>query len=115
LEELYFLLDQSGAIIAFQEKDQSWAGALAFSSEQRALDFVKSSRLDAAEVAAVSVNEESAVAGLISALKKRPIRYILLDLDYASGRSRRISFDGVQLGVPVEHQFVVPGARQKAD
>ena len=39
LKELHFLLDAGGALIAFQEKDQSWAGALVFSSEELARKF----------------------------------------------------------------------------
>ncbi|HJU27903.1 MAG TPA: hypothetical protein VJ718_01970, partial [Candidatus Binataceae bacterium] len=93
-DELHFLLDADGAFIAYQEKDQSWAGALAFSSEERAREFTALSRLDAAEVVAVALEDEANVAALIAALKRRPIRYLLLDLDYHTGKCRQVDFDG---------------------
>ena len=80
-EELHFLLDNRGAIIAFQEKEQSWAGALAFSSEELARKFAELSHLDVAEIAAIACDDHGSVAALITALKLRPIRYLLLDLD----------------------------------
>ena len=53
--ELNLLLDNEGSVIAFQEKDQSWAGALAFSTEEKAVEFVKASHLEVAEVAAIDL------------------------------------------------------------
>ena len=70
--ELNFLLDRDGSIIAFQERDQSWAGALAFSSEELARRFVATSRLEVAEVAAVALDDHTSLNALITALKKRP-------------------------------------------
>ena len=104
--ELYFLLDRDGSIIAFQEKDQSWAGALAFSSEDLARRFVGTSRLEVAEVAAVALDDRASLTALIMALKKRPIRYLLLDLDYATGACRQIDFAGDGLGAVKARQFV---------
>jgi len=105
-EELHFLLDGAGAIIAYQEKDQSWAGALAFSSEDMARKFVELSRLDVAEIAAVALDDRASIAALIAAVKLRPIRYLLLDLDYHSGKCRQVDFDGDGLGKVRERQFV---------
>ncbi|MGH7878527.1 MAG: hypothetical protein ACREQD_03440, partial [Candidatus Binataceae bacterium] len=96
--ELHFLIDAAGAIIAFQEKEQSWAGALAFSSEAAARHFIATSHLEVAEVAAIAADDRASVAGLIAAMKKRPIRYLLLDLDYASGACRQVEFDGTGFG-----------------
>jgi len=104
-DELNFLLDREGAIIAFQEKEQSWAGALVFSSEALARRFITASRLEVAEVAAVASNDRESIAALIAAMKKRPIRYLLLDLDYHSGACRQVDFDGANLGAVTARQF----------
>jgi hypothetical protein len=104
--ELYFLLDASGAIIAFQEKDQSWAGALAFSSEAAARHFVDASHLEVTEVAAIEVADQASTSALIAAMKRRPIRYILLDLDYQNGDCRQIDFDGAGFGAVTARQFI---------
>lgn len=106
--ELNFLLDGAGAIIAFQEKDQSWAGALAFSSEALARGFIAASHLEVAEVATVDVADRESIAALITALKKRPIRYLLLDLDYHTGACRQVDFDGASLGAVTSRQFTAP-------
>jgi hypothetical protein len=103
--ELNFLLDREGGIIAFQEKEQSWAGALVFSSEELAHRFIAASRLEVAEVAAVASDDHESIAGLITAMKKRPIRYLLLDLDYRTGECRQVDFDGARLGVVTPRQF----------
>jgi hypothetical protein len=104
--ELYFLLDNGGAIIAYQEKDQSWAGALAFSSEELARKFIETSRLDVAEVAAVATDDIEGVAALVAAMKRRPIRHILLDLEYQTGQCRQVDFEGDGFGAIKERQFV---------
>jgi hypothetical protein len=105
IKEFHFLLDSDGAVIAFQEKDQSWAGALAFSSEALANDFLRLSHLDAAEIATVEADDKESIAALVVALKKRPIRYLLLDLDYRSGNCRQIDFEGNSLGAITERRF----------
>jgi hypothetical protein len=97
-EELYFLLDSDGAIVAYQEQDQSWAGALAFSSEQVARKFLKASRLEVAEIAAVNTADQAGLGRLIGALKRRPIRYLLLDLDHETGACQQVDFEGERLG-----------------
>jgi hypothetical protein len=105
-QELYFLLDADGAIIAYQEKEQSWAGALAFSSEALATNFVEVSHLDVAEIVAVDTEDRPNLQALITTLKRRPIRYLLLDLDYQSGACRQVDFEGDGLGAISERQFV---------
>ncbi len=103
--ELNLLLDNEGSVIAFQEKDQSWAGALAFSTEEKAVEFVKASHLEVAEVAAIDLADEASVAALITALKRRPIRYLLLDLDYRTGACQQVDFAGDGLGTVKARQF----------
>jgi hypothetical protein len=103
--ELFFLLDRAGAIIAFQEKNASWAGALAFSDEQKARALVNLSRLEAAEIASVALDDTAAVACLVAALKRRPIRYLLLDLDYHTGICRQVEFEGDGFGAVRERRF----------
>lgn len=103
--ELHFLLDRDGAIIAFQEKDNSWAGALAFSNEERARKLVASSHLDVAEIASIATDDRESIATLVSAMKRRLIRYVLLDLDYHTGLCRQVEFEGESFGAVKERQF----------
>jgi hypothetical protein len=107
-EEIHLLLDSSGALIVFQEKGASWAGVLAFSSEDNARQFCRISNLDAAEVAAISTSDALAVAGLIASIKRRAIRNLLLDLDYKTGACTQIDFDGDLLGAATPRQFIPP-------
>jgi hypothetical protein len=104
--ELYFLLDADGAIVAYQEKEQSWAGALAFSSEQLARNFLHASHLEVTEIVAIDTEDRPNLGVLIAALKRRPIRYLLLDLDYQTGACRQVDFEGDGLGAMRERQFV---------
>ncbi|HEX4209128.1 MAG TPA: hypothetical protein VHY56_01945 [Candidatus Binataceae bacterium] len=106
--ELHFLLDSDGALIAFQEKDHSWAGALAFSSDELARRFAAQSHLEAAEIAAIDSADQASVAALITTLKRRPIRYLLLDLDYQSGQCRQVDFEGDSFGAISDRQFTAP-------
>jgi hypothetical protein len=105
VRELYLVLDHSGAIIAYQEKDEPWAGALAFSSEELARSFIDASHLDASEVVAIDADDTSNLGNLIASLKRRPIRYLLLDLDYRSGKCRQVDFEGNALAGTRERQF----------
>ena len=70
-KELYFLLDEGGAVIAYQEKEQSWAGALAFSSEEVARRFLDESHLEAAEIVAIDADDHQNLGALIGSLKRR--------------------------------------------
>ena len=106
VRELYFLLETEGAIVAYQEKEQSWAGALAFSSEQRARDFLQASHLEVGEIVSLDTQDEPNLRALIATLKRRPIRYLLLDLDYQTGTCRQVEFDGDGLGAARDRQFV---------
>ncbi len=105
LEHLHFLIDAGGALVAFQEKDQSWAGALMFSSEDLARRFIELSHLDVAEIASLAADDRESIAALIATLKRRPIRYALLDLDYQTGACKQIDFDGNTFGTASERQF----------
>jgi hypothetical protein len=106
--ELHFLLDSGGALIVFQEKEASWAGVLAFSSEARAREFLRQSNLEAAEIAAIASGDRAGIAQLIMLVKPRAVRNLLLDLDYATGKCIRVEFQGDALGAAVEHQFTLP-------
>ena len=105
-QELHFLLDADGAIVAYQEKEQSWAGALAFSSEELARNFLRASHLEVAEIVAIDTEDRPNLRTLISNLKRRPIRFLLLDLDYHTGACRQVDFEGDGLGATRERQFV---------
>ena len=107
-KELYFLLDADGAIVAYQEKEQSWAGALAFSSEEKARNFLRASHLEVAEIVAIDAEDHPNLRALIATLKRRPIRYLLLDLDYQTGTCRQVDFEDDALGAIRERQFVKP-------
>ena len=104
-KELHLLLDSAGALIVFQEKGASWAGVLAFSSEDKAREFCRTSNLDAAEVAAISADDTQAVVTLIASIKRRAIRNVLLDLDYKTGACTQIDFEGDSFGTAVPRQF----------
>jgi hypothetical protein len=107
-KELHLLLDSAGALIVFQEKGATWAGVLAFSNENNAREFCRTSNLDAAEVAALSTDDQQAVAGLIASIKRRAIRNLLLDLDYKTGVCTQIDFDGDSFGEAAPRQFTPP-------
>jgi hypothetical protein len=111
--ELHFLLDRAGALIVFQEKEASWAGVLAFSSEPRAREFLRQSNLEAEEIAAIATGDRAGIAQLITLVKPRAVRNLLLDLDYASGKCIRVEFEGDQLGAAVAHQFSLPDAARR--
>ena len=104
-QEIHLLLDSAGALIVFQEKGATWAGVVAFSSEDKAREFCHVSNLDAAEVAAISTADPAAVATLIASIKRRAIRNILLDLDYKTGACTQIDFDGDSFGAIAPRQF----------
>jgi hypothetical protein len=106
--ELHFLLDSSGALIVFQEKDASWVGVLAFSTEDNAREFCRVSNLDAAEIASISPADPEAVAALIRSVKHRAVRNLLLDLDYKTGVCTQVEFDGEQFGESAPRQMTPP-------
>ncbi|HXN13048.1 MAG TPA: hypothetical protein VN865_08090 [Candidatus Acidoferrales bacterium] len=106
--EIHLLLDSAGALIVFQEKGATWAGVLAFSSEDNAREFCRISNLDAAEVAALSTDDQPAVASLIASIKRRAIRNLLLDLDYRTGACTQIDFEGDSFGAVAPRQFTPP-------
>ncbi|HUY25856.1 MAG TPA: hypothetical protein VMV27_00430 [Candidatus Binataceae bacterium] len=108
LGELHFLLDSAGALIAFKATGASWGSVLAFSSEARAQDFVRQSNLDAAEIAAIDCGDAAAVAELVRSVKRRAIRNLLLDLDFASGKCLALEFEDDALGPARDYQLTAP-------
>ena len=98
LSEIYFLLDGGGSIVVYQEKDTSWLGVLAFSSESNARAFVEASKLDISDVVAIATSDQASIAGLIAQVKKRLVRNLLLDLDYVSGECTIVEFEGDHFG-----------------
>jgi hypothetical protein len=111
-EELHLLLDRDGSLIVFQQKDASWAGLLGFSTEDRAREFCATSRLDVAEIVSIARDDRESISHLIADVKRRAVRNLLLDLDYATGRCLRVEFDGECFGAAVEHQFTPGGHRR---
>ena len=107
-KEIHLLLDSAGALIVFQEKGVPWAGVLAFSSEDKAREFCARSHLDAAEIGAIATDDREAVASLVSSIKRRAIRNLLLDLDYQTGACTQIDFNGDSLGELTPRQFTPP-------
>jgi len=103
--ELYFLLDRGGSLIVFQETESAWVGVLAFTSEQKARDFIATSHLEAAEIAAIDRGDAEAVVALVTNVKRRAVRYVLLDLDYRTGRCIQIDFEGDRFGQERERQL----------
>jgi hypothetical protein len=98
LSEIYFLLDGSGSIVVYQEKDTSWLGVLAFSSEARAREFIEASKLQVSDIVAIAGSDAQSIAGLIAQVKKRLVRNLLLDLDYATGECTIVEFEGDRFG-----------------
>ncbi len=105
LTEIYFLLDGAGSLVVYQEKDTSWLGVLAFSSEANAREFVAASKLEVSDVVAIAASDAESIAGLIAQVKKRMVRNLLLDLDYASGECTIVEFEGDRLGPIRQWQF----------
>ncbi len=104
-EELNFLLGRDGSLVVYQEKDTSWVGLPAFSSEEKAREFIQASNLDVADIASIRSDDAGSIAELIRSVKKRAVRNLLLDLDYRSGKCVIIEFIGDGLGPRREWQF----------
>jgi hypothetical protein len=105
LSDIYFLLDGGGSLVVYQEKDTSWLGVLAFSSEATAREFVEASKLEVSDVVAIAASDAESIAGLIAQLKKRLVRNLLLDLNYTSGECTIVEFEGDRLGPMRKWQF----------
>lgn len=104
LKELYFLLDR-GSLVVYREKDASWVGVLAFSSEQKAHDFLAASKLEASEIAAVSTADLDSLGRLISQVKRCAAKNLLLDLNWSTGQCVVVEFEGERLGRARQWQF----------
>ncbi len=105
LDEIYFLLDGVGSLVVYQQKDTSWLGVLAFSSEAKAREFAIASKLEISDVVAITASDAASIAGLIAQVKKRLARNLLLDLDYQGGHCSVIEFEGDRLGAAREWQL----------
>ncbi len=105
LSEIYFLLDGAGSLVVYQEKDTSWLGVLAFSSDANAREFIAASKLEVSDVVAIAASDSESIAGLIAQVKKRMVRNLLLDLDYVSGECTIVEFEGDRLGPTRKWQF----------
>jgi len=105
LTEIYFLLDGGGSLVVYQEKDTSWLGVLAFSSEAKAREFVDASKLEVSDVVALAASDAESIAGLVAQVKKRLVRNLLLDLNYTSGECTIVEFEGDRLGATREWRF----------
>ena len=108
-KELHLLLDSSGALIVFQEEGTHWAGVLGFSSDARAHEFVAASNLDAAETGVIDPADTVQVASVIEAVKRRAVRYLLLDLDWRTGDCVQVEFEGSCFGAASERRFTPRG------
>jgi hypothetical protein len=98
VSEIFFLLDGAGSLVVYQEKDTSWLGVLAFSTEANAQEFVAASKLEVSDVVAIATSDAESIAGLIAQVKKRMVRNLLLDLDYTTGECTIVEFEGDRLG-----------------
>jgi hypothetical protein len=104
LKEMYFLLD-GGSLIVYQEKDASWVGVLAFSSEEKAREFLGASKLEASEIVAVSTSDTDSLGQLINQVKRRAAKNLLLDLQWDTGQCVAVEFEGDRLGGARQWQF----------
>jgi hypothetical protein len=103
--DLHFLLDRNGALVAYREHVAPWAAVVAFSNEGAAARFCRDSGGDACEIVTVAAGDESSLRSIISQVKSRGIRYLLLDLDYRHGNCTRYEFEGEWFGPSTAHQF----------
>jgi hypothetical protein len=103
--ELHLLLDREGSLIVFQETGSSWAGVLAFTSETLARDFLAVSHFEASEIVSIDADDAQNVATLVANVKRRAVRYLLLDLDYRTGHCIQVEFEGDQFGLEHERQL----------
>lgn len=103
--ELHLLLDRDGSLIVFQETGNAWAGVLAFTSEDKARDFIAASHLEVSEIATIDSADADSVAALVANVKRRAVRYLLLDLDYRSGHCIQVEFEGDKFGLERERQL----------
>jgi hypothetical protein len=103
--DLYFLLDRTGALVAYRENVAPWAGVVAFTSEAAAERFHHDSASEGCEIAAVAAGDEASMRAIITQVKSRGIRHLLLDLDYRRGDCTRYEFEGDWFGPSKPHQF----------
>jgi hypothetical protein len=108
--ELHFLLRPDGSLVAYREDGSSWAAIVAFSSADLASTFCRDSGINDAQIAAVDPTDSQSIAALVGQIKMSAIRFILLDLDYRSGRSVRIQLEADRLGERSDYQ-VTPARR----
>jgi hypothetical protein len=103
--ELYFLLDDTGSLVAYQESHATWSGVLAFSEQSAAERFRTGRKLQQCKIVAVELADAEAITGLIKQLKPRAVRCLFLDLNYDDGRYLQVEFEGDHLGDATERQF----------
>jgi hypothetical protein len=104
-KQLNLLLDAAGALIVYQQKGTYWAGVLGFSSHERAREFVGASNLDVAEIGVIDPADPAQVGSLVESVKRRAIRYLLLDLDWRTGQCLQVDFEGDGFGASREYRF----------
>jgi hypothetical protein len=104
-EELNFLLAPDGSLIVYQQKDASWVSLPVFSSEEKAREFVRASKLEVADIASLRCDDTGSISELVRSVKKRAVRNLLLDLDYRTGKCVIIEFLGDGLGPRRQWQF----------
>ncbi|MFZ0889374.1 MAG: hypothetical protein WA005_13050 [Candidatus Binataceae bacterium] len=104
-KEFHLLLDRDGRLIVYEEKDTAWAGLLAFSTEQWAREFANASKLEVGEIASLAADDRESIAALVREVKRRAVRFLLLDLDYRTGNCIQIEFEGESLGKSRQRQF----------
>ena len=104
-KELHLLLDSAGALIVYQEEGTHWTGVLGFSTAERAREFVAASRLEVAEIGAIDPADPAQVGSLVTAVKQRAVRYLLLDLDWRSGECIQVNFEGSAFGAACDRRF----------
>ncbi len=108
--ELCFLADEAGALIAYQETGASWTSLLAFSDEEKALEFRRRGGLVNCAVVAIDLADEASVRALITQVKRRAVRSLLLDLNFDSGHCQEVELIGQAFANPTERRLA-PKAR----
>jgi hypothetical protein len=110
-DELCFLADESGALVAYQETGASWISLLAFTTEKKALQFRQDSGLSRCAIVGLDLADTSSMQALIAQAKRQTVRSLLVDLDFHTGRCREVGFVGLSLATPTERQLAPKAVR----
>ncbi|GEM_PF-442071 len=106
VQELLFLSDPTGELVAFQETGSSWTNVLAFSSEDKAEAFRRASGLSNCQIVALQLVDAESLRNLVRELKRKMVRSLFVDLDFHTGECLDVWLVGEGLGEARKRQLV---------